>query len=743
MPNIIDSWNPVPGSTVSEFISGISFLDPEGQKNILESAIRILGRGAFPTNTVERRSILVLGEVQSGKTLSFTTVIALSRDNRIPITVMLAGTKRPLMAQTFNQLNTDLNASSAGTVAKWHITSKTSASERNDVIDALQSWDDPITPPEFVKSIVLVAMKTPAGIQKVATFLRSVQNEYGRTIPCLIIDDEGDQASPNTRASESNEFSATYGAISDLRDVLPNHSFISYTATPEAQLLITLTDHLSPESVVVLEPGPTYVGVYKLFVDPSTNFKIEIPDSELSVATDPGPTDIPPRSLTEALAYFMVCLAISQKSPNGTKPISMLIHPSSTIASHARYRSWVKGILDKWRVYLLENPTNSRLFSISSEFNSAMSQVRKTVDLEALFPNLNDNEIDIEIMKLVSYWLNSPLLETRVVNSERNTHNVRSDEWSQKAGWILIGAGKLDRGFVVKNLVVTYMPRGIGGGNVDTIQQRGRFFGHKHSYLNILRGWFSRETIESYVSIYETEKFIRDDLKNFDRQSLDLRDWRRQMILGTNMRPTRSNVIGIDHSTLDLRDDSWFQQRELFDPILPSISKNISERVRSLMSMASETQLDRRVTEKKHLYKSISLRELVDLLVDWPTSSADKQILDKYLVLFSGYARNQGSTEAIVYFMNQLEPRKRRSEKRIEGIKRKHWKVENLHEGPRANVYVGDRGIKSDDAITLQIYNVQPRKDANENPGEEVLAFALSWPSGFSRRVLQQNSESS
>jgi hypothetical protein len=209
------------------------------------------------------------------------------------------------------------------------------------------------------------------------------------------------------------------------------------------------------------------------------------------------------------------------------------------------------------------------------------------------------------------------------------------------------------------------------------------------------------------------------------------------------MRPTRANVIGVGHSTLDLRDNTWFQQKELFDPILPKISSEIRQRVWELMSSATETQLDRRETDKRHLYTPIPLRELLNLLVDWPTTASDKQVLDKYLVLFASYAKNQGSTEAIVYFMNQLEPRKRSSDGRIDGIKRKHWKIDNLQEGPRKNVYVGDREIKSGDAITIQIHNVTPRRDANEEAGDEVLAFAISWPNGFSRRVLQQDLRSS
>jgi hypothetical protein len=45
----------------------------------------------------------------------------------------------------------------------------------------------------------------------------------------------------------------------------------------------------------------------------------------------------------------------------------------------------------------------------------------------------------------------------------------------------------MDRGFTVEGLTVTYMPRGLGMGNADTVQQRARFFGYKRSYLGQCR----------------------------------------------------------------------------------------------------------------------------------------------------------------------------------------------------------------------------------------------------------------
>ena len=569
MPNQIaselDTWQVRIGETARGFIQGIDFLSDEQRKeNILSESQKILSRCSDPNKSVSRKSILVLGEVQSGKTLSFTSVIALARDNNIPITVLLAGTKRPLMKQNFEQLVKDLNRNSSGSAPQWLITNNTKNDVKDAVIESIETWYNSNTPGQFKKAIVIASMKTPAGIKKVTHFLKQVQDEIGKTIPCLIIDDEGDQASPNTKVAQE-EFSSTYSAISDLRDSLQNHSFLSYTATPEANLLLSLSDHLSPESVVVLSPGDEYVGGYKLFVDRSieNKFSIKIPDDELGVATKPKFGDLPPKSLVSALAYFLVCMTVAQKKYEKVRPISMLIHPDSTIDSHTKYKKWVNSIINKWVMHFDENNLDSANYNIPSDFSNAIINLRKTVDLESIFLDSSSGNLEIELMKLIKFWIKPEYLEVRVVNSERATHNVSPDEWNTRSGWILIGAGKLDRGFVVKNLAVTYMPRGIGGGNVDTIQQRGRFFGYKANYLELLRGWFSQELINSYASIVETESSLRSNLKKYDTNSLNLMGWKRSMIMDAALTPTRKNIISLSHSTLNLKAGAWFQQSAL------------------------------------------------------------------------------------------------------------------------------------------------------------------------------------
>ena len=78
-------------------------------------------------------------------------------------------------------------------------------------------------------------------------------------VPALIIDDEADQASLNNLV-RSEELSSTYRRLRELRELLPLHTFLQYTATPQAPILINLIDVLSPDFSRVLDPGPDYVG---------------------------------------------------------------------------------------------------------------------------------------------------------------------------------------------------------------------------------------------------------------------------------------------------------------------------------------------------------------------------------------------------------------------------------------------------------------------------------------------------
>src|SRR5947209_6189905 len=78
---------------------------PEARDSVQASAVRVL-EGALAAGP--GATGLVVGRVQSGKTLSYEGVIALARDNDFAVIVVISGISNPLLAQGEGRLRKDL-----------------------------------------------------------------------------------------------------------------------------------------------------------------------------------------------------------------------------------------------------------------------------------------------------------------------------------------------------------------------------------------------------------------------------------------------------------------------------------------------------------------------------------------------------------------------------------------------------------------------------------------------------------
>jgi len=726
-----DLWTPTPGATLQEYVHGLEYLSDGGRQDFVASTVRILGRCSPPTSLRARRSVLVVGEVQSGKTSSFTAVCALARDNAIPLIVLLAGTKKPLLMQTFDRLNSDLRVGAGGALPQWQIVKTPKRSDYASIRGSLETWTDPTWPSQYRRGVIVTALKTKGSINKIRSLIEWL-NEEGHAVPTLIIDDEADQAGLNLLANR-DDTSSTYEAILELREAVLAHSFVMYTATPQANLLIELEDRLSPDSVVTLPAGESYVGGADLFGVAGTFFR-QVPTAEIPDATNPLPTDGPPATLKRALAYYFVALTVAQQRRIGPKPLSMLIHPASTKAVHQAYERWVRAIVDNWELALSDQEMRDDLKRL--EFAPAIAELERTVELATVFPDVED-AVEF-VMDMVRFWLTQ--VEIRVVNSDRGQNDIRPADWDTKPGWIVIGGNKLERGFTIKNLAVTYMPRGTGINAVDTIQQRGRFFGHKRSYLDLLRGWLNPDTRDSFNLNVETESALRAELQRMDELGLPLKEWRRTLFLGPNMVPTRAAVITRDNTRFDFTEGWRFTQHRLFDPVLQVLASDAAELIEPWLSKAVTYPADTRnlPEDERHRYAPISAKDLLEILVNWPMHEVDRISLDHLLLGLSFYADRQSHLDAHMIFMDNMRVRFRRRDDREIAAQQRNWSVQNLFMGRNSN-YVGDRFMRTNDAVTVQIHHVRPRWPGEKAEANPVYAVALAWPAGFNRSLVRQD----
>lgn len=450
-PNAL--WQPTTGSETVRLLQASFNGNDEAQAQIERQASAVLAR-CVPPDDRDRDPVtgLVVGYVQSGKTLSFTAVTTLARDNGYPLVILFAGTKDNLHKQTAARLSRDLADKRPGGMSPWML----SSNPRKDGGDAqaigkqLKLTLDPGAPEKFRRTVVITVMKNPTRLNQLRGLLTSLA-QFGvdlHDVPVLVIDDEADQAGLNALAAE-DDVTSTYAAIVSLRDVLPNHSYLMYTATPQAPLLVNLADTLSPDFVAVLEPGDGYTGGQYFFEEHGSTFVQEIGRTEAARALDAKTLD-PPDTLKRALATYFVGVAAG-----GDSQLSMLVHPSQGQALHGRYEKWVLALTETW-ADLLRTPGPDQDDLVEEIIKPAYDDLAATSD--ALRP-LRD------LMSELPFWIGAT--RVKVVNS--GTTADGEIDWNAAPSWILIGGNKLDRGFTVEGLSVTYMPRSPGVGNVDSV----------------------------------------------------------------------------------------------------------------------------------------------------------------------------------------------------------------------------------------------------------------------------------
>ena len=98
----------VEGIRTTDLKSRLSKLESDEKENLLFEAKSILSKCINPVNTIGSTTGIAIGYVQSGKTMSFTTLTALAIDNNFRIIIYFAGIKVNLIEQTTKRLKKDL-----------------------------------------------------------------------------------------------------------------------------------------------------------------------------------------------------------------------------------------------------------------------------------------------------------------------------------------------------------------------------------------------------------------------------------------------------------------------------------------------------------------------------------------------------------------------------------------------------------------------------------------------------------
>jgi hypothetical protein len=695
-----ESWNPVIGELALNVLSKNGIKDSE-KTTTLDEACDILKSCGNPVSSLAGDTGLVVGYVQSGKTLSFTTVSAIAVENGFNCVIVIAGSTTKLVDQTSTRLLKDLYCETSTLKFKSYQNPK--FEEVNDMVNDL---GDNVFGDKNV--LLITVMKNTSHLRNLKTLFSSKKIKE-QDLKILIIDDEADQASLNTKAKKNdpNDVSTTYRLLRELRAELKNHTYLQYTATPQAPLFISLMDILSPSFVKVITPGGAYTGGKTFFKRNKTSNYPYLEDIGIEeIYTKKNPLNKVPKSLEDALMNFVLTVSIGILK--GEKPEknnrTMMIHPSVLKVVHEKYYTWTKSIINRWKDELQLNDSDIDKIHL----------LRRFEEIHNLFP--------VTIVNLYSFTTIKEILHATLDITKiqiANSDAEKEIDWKRNYALILVGGAILDRGFTIEGLNVTYMPRSIGGGNADTIQQRCRFFGYKKSYLDLCKIYLPRLSKRAYIEYVLHEEDMRNKLSEFSGRNEPLSSFKREFILSPLLNITRKNVISEDvikyglkgWKTIDIVDEN---QLELSSVISDFISDLHFETCK--FSGLNEMQT--------HDSTTVNTQFLIEGLLSKISYKEPKNsLIISYVISMLQILIDEKIKQVYIVNMSQ-------GEERIRTIKNR--KISNLMQGSNKNTfYNGDRNVKEENMFTFQVHKIKAKEE-----GTTFYTLAIHIPEKLSQSII-------
>ena len=247
----------------------------------------LLGNPA-DTGAWKRRG-LVMGDVQSGKTATYAALMCKAADAGYGMVILLTGMLENVRRQTQERLDAAFIGfdssdflGSANLRHKRHIGVGLIDGRRNGVVFTSRDQDfrknggsvTTLSLNSIHEPALVVTKKNQAVLERLAAWLRA-RNADRRgliEVPMLLIDDEADNASINTKKDRCKTTAINKG-IRDLLSLFERSSYVGFTATPFANIFIDpsstdemLGDDLFPRDFIhVLRPPDNYVGLDRLF----------------------------------------------------------------------------------------------------------------------------------------------------------------------------------------------------------------------------------------------------------------------------------------------------------------------------------------------------------------------------------------------------------------------------------------------------------------------------------------------
>ena len=491
-----------------------------------------------------KRKGLVIGDVQSGKTANYTSVCNKAVDAGYKVIIVLAGRTNTLRRQTQKRLESDfvgLRKDDAnqkkgeilptipvgvrfyGDVAGYPVESITT-----NVTDFSKKVADSRASNigEHMTPYLFVIKKVKSVLDNLADWLGGKKQNI-LTVPMLLIDDEADDASVNTKTADSP--TTINACIRRILRLFSRSTYLGVTATPFANILIdpyipgteTIDSDLFPEDFISCLPTPDfYIGSEKMFRD----------DQEIQRVIPIDPNDVKhafpfkhkknqdilavPESLKTAIRYYAITNAVRDIIGHSQTHRSMMINVSRYVDVQNRLKNKIFGFWhDEVMLYI---KSYSKMGERALEYEP-IQQIKRVFDNSQVQKHYG---VSWTRVQACLYEANSRVSIVAVNQKSSDTLDYERYTMENNDGMrvIAIGGDCLSRGLTLEGLCVSYFYR--NSQMYDTLMQMGRWFGFREGYDKLVRVWMAADAVAWYMHISEATEQLKLEVYRMNRGNL-------------------------------------------------------------------------------------------------------------------------------------------------------------------------------------------------------------------------------
>jgi hypothetical protein len=459
---------------------------------------------------------LVIGYVQSGKTANYTAVMAKAADAGYRLFIVLSGLHNNLRRQTQVRLTSDL-------VDHDWVPLTSDIADFGNVVNGAAFLS------RGVMSIAVVK-KNQSRLRSLRDWLRDIPEPIRRRVPVLLLDDEADQATPNSAAARE-QLTRINQLVRQIWAEIPTGTYVGYTATPFANIFMDPNDEeeLYPADFIIDLPRPdAYFGAERVFgreplddaddPDPGLDMVRDVSDDDAELLKPPSKKDTRenfdpelPGSLIDATTWFLVATAIRRARGERAAHSSMLVHTTHYIAPHFAMKERLNDLLEAFRVSWDQENHSPFLTSFDNEATRAAEVATEPLPMWS--------QVEQELANV--------LRDVRVVvdngsSDDRLDYNRVADSEPVAETVIAVGGGTLSRGLTLEGLVVSYFTR--TSNTYDTLLQMGRWFGYRPGYEDLPRIWMQPSLALEFKFLSLVEEEIRQDMHHMERMRVTPRE---------------------------------------------------------------------------------------------------------------------------------------------------------------------------------------------------------------------------